>query len=97
MKDVSATSASEIQRCSCSSQIVLGYLIVAQACSGMPAIAFLHSRIHPDRDRELGLGGEGGGDDVMSVVPGVGPDHDLPGGFGGPGGTDRSPMRRVAP
>ena len=38
-KGISATSASEIQRCSSSSQIALGYLIATQAASSMLVIA----------------------------------------------------------
>jgi hypothetical protein len=41
VKEVSASWASEIRRCSCSSQTARVYLIVAHACSGMAAIAFL--------------------------------------------------------
>jgi len=38
---VSATCASEIHRCSCWSQIALGYLIVLHAFSGIAPIALL--------------------------------------------------------
>lgn len=74
-----------------SSQTTRAYLIMAHAFSGMAAIAFLHSLIHPHGDGELGLGGQGGGDDVAAAVARVGPDHHLPARAARPGSTDRVP------
>jgi hypothetical protein len=41
VKEVSATCACEIHRCSASSQTARGYLIVAHECSGIAVIAYL--------------------------------------------------------
>ena len=78
MKGTSATCASEMNRCSSSSQIAFGYRIGVHADSANARDRAQHSGVHPDRDREPRSAATGRRDHAVSVVRTVGAHGDQP-------------------